>query len=538
MKADTSRDPTDDAISLSASAVRPRSGCSLDRASGDLPSLLSLGVAFGGAALAAAGALTAPQWLSDEPLLLGVSLIVLAAGLYGGAILLKRSLETKQHVGRSLSRGIPSLALLGVLAAGVVGEFIISPSQSQSLVAPERAVVMAASLAALLGLVLTASESHDSGESPTGYIADQKSKPTTPTPKEATTSNATRQVTPAQVDLPSKEDGTDSGAVGMDEAWEEATSAPRSETMPGREPTVDSPDGSGSDNEDTPADTGDGHNSGDEGDSGSESDSGKRQMVDEFQFYWEDATDVTMDDIGGMEELKAGLRRDIIRPLSDRREAAERFGIPLPNVLFHGPPGTGKTFMAKALATELGLPFVQLSGADVTSKWINESSQKVNQLFTEAAQKAETHGGAVIFLDELDAVLPARDGQMNEETRKVVNEFLAHLQETGGEDVLFIGATNARDDLDDAATRTGRMDKEIHIGKPDYEARLAILAAQLADRPSAVDAETLERVAEQTDGLVAADLEGIVDQAARHALFERDGEQITRADMEHGLDAF
>lgn len=255
----------------------------------------------------------------------------------------------------------------------------------------------------------------------------------------------------------------------------------------------------------------------------------------EYRFNWGWKTNVSLDDIGGMDDVKEDLGRDIIKPMREDPEKAETFDIPLPNVLLYGPPGTGKTYMAKALATELGFPFVDLSGSDVTSKWVNESSGKVGQLFDEAEDLAGEVGGAVIFLDELDAVIPERQMDSHGEDRKVVNEFLSRLQEAARQRVLFVGATNRRGDLDSAATRNGRIDKEIAVEKPDYEARVDIFKAQLDGRPNDLNEGDIEALAEKTADLVAADIESLVNQAARDAAYGRDAERIEVRDIERQL---
>lgn len=251
-----------------------------------------------------------------------------------------------------------------------------------------------------------------------------------------------------------------------------------------------------------------------------------------LEFNWQSNTDVSFNDIGGMTGLKNELRNEIIKPL-EHPEKADSLGVSTPNILFHGPPGTGKTYTAKALATELQLPFVALSGADVQSKWINESASKVNNLFSEAREIAAQEGGAVVFIDELDSVLKSRSGNGNshDEDNKVVNEFLNHLEETGDNNVVFIGATNRLDALDDAGIRSGRIDLKIHIGKPDAAAREAILHAQLADREHEISDESIAELAAATDGTVAADLERIVNEAAKHTL-SRGGDTIYRSDID------
>ncbi|WP_170964409.1 ATP-binding protein [Natronomonas salsuginis] len=251
-----------------------------------------------------------------------------------------------------------------------------------------------------------------------------------------------------------------------------------------------------------------------------------------MEFHWRVETNVGFDDIGGMDDLKDELRAEVITPL-ENREKAEELGVSAPNIVFHGPPGTGKTYTAEALATELGLPFAKLSGADVTSKWINESASKVNNLFTEARRVAAKEGGAVVFIDELDSVLKDRAGSesSHEEDNKVVNEFLSHLQDTKDHNIVFIGATNRMEALDEAGTRSGRIDKKIHVGKPDAKARKAILRAQLTDRKHNLSETDIEDLAGATEGAVASDLEQIVNRAAKNVLL-RGGDTIRRSDID------
>ena len=254
----------------------------------------------------------------------------------------------------------------------------------------------------------------------------------------------------------------------------------------------------------------------------------------ELEYHWVTETDVSMDDIGGMKDLKRELEMDVIKPLTTGKEKAKKLDIPLPNIVFYGPPGTGKTYIAKALATELDLPFAKLSGSDIQTKWINESATKINSLFAEAKNVAASEGGAVVFLDELDAVLKQRSkaGRAHEEDNKVVAEFLNHLQDTSDHDIIFIGATNRLEALDNAGVRAGRIDKKIFVGRPDQEAREAILQAQLSDRPNDLTDIQIESIARQlADGVVAADIESVVVDAARHSAFYREGDQIQWEDM-------
>jgi SpoVK/Ycf46/Vps4 family AAA+-type ATPase len=253
--------------------------------------------------------------------------------------------------------------------------------------------------------------------------------------------------------------------------------------------------------------------------------------LSKMEFAWQRETDVSFDDIGGMSDLKDQLQKEVIKPVENPKKA-EELGVAAPNLIFHGPPGTGKTFTAEALATELQLPFASLSGADVQSKWINESASTVNNLFSEAKEMAAREGGAVVFLDELDSVLKSRggSGSSHEEDNKVVNEFLRHLQQTKESHIIFIGATNRLEALDDAGIRSGRIDLKIKVGKPDVETREAILRAQLSDREHAIPNTGIKELARVTDGAVAADLELLVNRAAKNVL-TRDGDVIELGDF-------
>lgn len=125
----------------------------------------------------------------------------------------------------------------------------------------------------------------------------------------------------------------------------------------------------------------------------------------------------------------------------------------------------------------------------------------------------------------------ARQTDSRGKDRKLVNEFLRHLQASAHRGVLFVGATNKRDDLDSAATRNGRIDKEVYVGEPDRNARVNIFRAQLKGRPHSLDDDDVEALAKATDGVVAADIESMVNLAARHAAYERQADRIELCDF-------
>lgn len=255
----------------------------------------------------------------------------------------------------------------------------------------------------------------------------------------------------------------------------------------------------------------------------------KETMTDiqsDFTFNWESAPTTTFRDVGGMDTLKRNIMRSVLRPLSHTDAAYERFNVSPPNgILLHGPPGTGKTHFARAIAGELGHPYLELSAGDIKSRWVNESTEQVNQLFNEAEQ----FDRCVIFVDEIDALLAGRGNDLHREHAQVVNEFLAHLDDEDPS-FLLIAATNRADLLDEAATRRGRFDQQYEVGLPDKEARELIFRVRLRELPSNLDDDEYETLAEQTGDRSAADIVGMVDDAAMRAA-ERDAEAITKDDL-------
>ena len=246
----------------------------------------------------------------------------------------------------------------------------------------------------------------------------------------------------------------------------------------------------------------------------------------DLTYLWDTAPDVGFVDVGGMDELKSDIERSVLRPLISTDAAYERFNISPPNgILLYGPPGTGKTHFARAIAGELGHPYLELSAGDLKSQWINESTEKVTQLFREAEQFER----CVIFIDEIDALLAERGNDLHHEHAQVVNEFLAQL-DAEEPNFLLIAATNQAERLDEAATRRGRFDQQYEIGLPDREAREAIFRVQLRDVPTELDEQTYEQLAAQTEGLSSAEIAGIVEDATVRAA-EREARTLSREDL-------
>jgi SpoVK/Ycf46/Vps4 family AAA+-type ATPase len=248
-------------------------------------------------------------------------------------------------------------------------------------------------------------------------------------------------------------------------------------------------------------------------------------------YGWRDSG-TSFSDIGGYYDLKDALHEDVLEPLRAAQRGDDRysrFGIePERGILLYGPPGTGKTMFARALAGELDIPFVELSPADVTSMWVNESSDQVKTLFSEA----DEIGQCIIFLDEAEHLFGAREHtakSAHAEDRKVTSEFLAQLTRDDRE-AIVVSATNRPGDIDRAILRPGRLTAHFEVGLPDEEARHAILKTHLEDIPSAVSGDEFAALARHTGGLTGADLANLVGQARRSAA-HRNARAVTRDDF-------
>jgi transitional endoplasmic reticulum ATPase len=219
---------------------------------------------------------------------------------------------------------------------------------------------------------------------------------------------------------------------------------------------------------------------------------------------------IAYEDIGGLEHAIQRIREMIELPLR-YPEVFERLGIEAPKgVLLYGPPGTGKTLIARAVAHETQAHFIHVNGPEVIHKFYGESEQHLRAIFEEAGKKAPS----IVFLDELDAIAPKRENVQGEVEKRVVAQLLAlmdGLKDRG--QVIVIGATNIPNVLDPALRRPGRFDREISIGIPDRNGRLAILEIHTRGMPLAEDVN-LGSLADITHGFVGADLEALCREAA------------------------
>ena len=243
---------------------------------------------------------------------------------------------------------------------------------------------------------------------------------------------------------------------------------------------------------------------------------------------------VRWDDVGGLDAAQEKLKEGVELPLKDP-DAFRRIGIrPAKGFLLYGPPGTGKTLLAKAVAREAQANFIAVKSSDMLSKWYGESEQQIAKLFARARQVAP----CVIFIDELDSLVPARGGGMGEPqvTERVVNTILAEMD--GLEElqsVVVIGATNRPNLIDPALLRPGRFDELIYVGVPDKGGRRRILGIQTQKMPLADDVD-LDEVAARTDRFTGADLEDVVRRAGLSALRgSLDVKEVSQADFEAAL---
>jgi len=235
----------------------------------------------------------------------------------------------------------------------------------------------------------------------------------------------------------------------------------------------------------------------------------------------------TWDDIGGLLDVKRELKELVQYPV-EHPEKFEKFGMsPSRGVLFYGPPGCGKTLMAKAVANECQANFISIKGPELLTMWFGESEANVRDIF----EKARGSAPCVLFFDELDSIAGARGGSSGDgggAADRVINQILTEIDGVGSKkNVFVIGATNRPDIIDPALMRPGRLDQLIYIPMPDLEARLGILKATLRKSPISADVD-LDFLAANTEKYTGADLTEICQRAAKMAIRENIERDIER----------
>jgi SpoVK/Ycf46/Vps4 family AAA+-type ATPase len=225
---------------------------------------------------------------------------------------------------------------------------------------------------------------------------------------------------------------------------------------------------------------------------------------------------IGFDDVGGMEDVKDRLNAAFLTPLRNPKLKA-MYGKSLRGgLLLYGPPGCGKTYLARAVAGEMGAGFIRVSIVDVLDMWLGTSERNLHEIF----QLARRSAPCVVFLDELDALGQKRSNLKTSAGRTTVNQLLQELDGMGSdnEGVFVLAATNQPWDIDPALRRPGRLDRMVLVLPPDEPARVAILKTHLDDRPVAkID---LGRIARQTEGYSGADLAHLCETAAEKALMD------------------
>jgi len=227
--------------------------------------------------------------------------------------------------------------------------------------------------------------------------------------------------------------------------------------------------------------------------------------------------DVSWDDVGGLDEIKRILREAVEWPLKYSALFKHADTQPPKGILLYGPPGCGKTLVAKAVAKESGVNFISIKGPELLSKWVGESERGVREVF----KKARMASPCILFLDEIDALAPTRGGGGDSHVaERVVSQLLTEMdgiEELHG--VMVLAATNRPDIVDPALRRPGRFDVLVQLPRPDEATRASIVRVHTRRKPLATDV-SLDRLIELTKGAVGADIEGVCRQAALLAIRE------------------
>jgi transitional endoplasmic reticulum ATPase len=240
-------------------------------------------------------------------------------------------------------------------------------------------------------------------------------------------------------------------------------------------------------------------------------------------------------EVGGLEQIKNELVQSVEWPLK-KPEVFKRMGIKPPRgILLYGPPGCGKTLLARAVATESEANFISVKGPEIFSKWVGESEKAIREVF----RKARTAAPAIIFFDELDSIIPRRGAGYSDSgaTERVISQLLTEMDGIESlQNVVVIAATNRPDILDPAVMRPGRFDRLIDVPAPDAKALMQIFKIHTRDMPLSKDV-VLQEIAEKARGYSGADVEALCREAAMNALRDSvDAKEVTRKDFDKAME--
>lgn len=249
--------------------------------------------------------------------------------------------------------------------------------------------------------------------------------------------------------------------------------------------------------------------------------------------------EVTLEDVAGLDEAKEQVRLRMIYPFVHPTHA-ERLGMKKGGgILLFGPPGTGKTLLAKAIAGEVEAAFYCIGAADIMGKWVGEAEKNVSRLFSEA----RGHSRCVVFIDEIEALLPKRSQNNSTVMKRVVPQFLAEMNGVISRDdcqqaLLFVGATNEPWNIDEAAMRPGRFDEKVYVALPDEQARFTIIKDLLAKIPGA-SGIGCSSIAAALEGHSGADIVHVIERAKQFAFADAihsgAARDLTSADIEQAI---
>ncbi len=259
----------------------------------------------------------------------------------------------------------------------------------------------------------------------------------------------------------------------------------------------------------------------------------KSDNKDERKIKTQKAKGKGFDAIAGLDDLKKEMKRSVIDVLQDP-EKAERYGAKIPNgMVLYGPPGCGKTFFAKHFAEEVGFNFMLATPSTLKSRYINATQENIAKMFEDAEKNAPT----IIFIDEINELLPNRDSDSHEMAKSAVNEMLAQMDRTGEKGIFIIGATNYPDMIDPAMLRSGRLEKKFYLPPPDFKLRKALFEMSLNQRKKVLDfGIDYDRLSNLTENYVSSDIESIVNEATSMAM--ADDSRITIGLLEKVIKSF